>query len=56
MRLNLWRWQIDAVRKGDLIMPVNAFTRSFKGNIELNVGRDGKIIVLEGKGDSRAQK
>jgi len=56
VRLNLWRWQIDAVEEGDLIMLVNAFAGSFGGNIELNVGRDGRIIVLERKGDSRARE
>ena len=56
IRLNLWRWQIDVVREGDLIMLVNAFARSFGGKTELNVGRDGRIIVLERRGDSRAQE
>lgn len=56
VRLNLWRWQIDTVREGDLIKLTNAFARSFKGETELNVGGDGKIIVLERKEDSRARK
>jgi len=55
MRPNLWRRQIDTVR-GDLIMLVNAFASSFGGVVELNVGGDGRIIVLEGKGGSSARK
>jgi replication factor A1 len=49
IRLNLWRWQAGMVKKGDRIMLVNAFVRTFKGNMELNIGRDGKIIVLDRK-------
>jgi len=46
IRLNLWRGQTDMVEVGDKIRLVNAFVRTFKGNIELNIGRDGRIIVL----------
>jgi len=44
--LNLWRHQIDLVKEGDVIRVENAFTRVYKGKIELNVGSRGKIIVL----------
>lgn len=56
IRLNLWRRQIDTVREGDLVMLVNAFASSFGGVVELNVGGDGRIIVLEGKGGSSVQE
>jgi len=51
VRLNLWRWQIDIVREGDLVMLVNAFARAYGGKTELSVGRDGRIVILERKGD-----
>jgi len=46
IRLNLWRQQIDLVKKGDAVRIVNAFTRTFGGQIELNIGKDGSIMVL----------
>jgi len=47
IRLNLWRSQIDMVKRGDRITVVKAFVRTFRGNMELNIGGDGKIIVLD---------
>lgn len=44
--LNLWRGQIDAVREGDTVRVENAFVRTFRGQMELNVGRDGRISVM----------
>ena len=44
--LNLWRDQIRIAREGDRIMIENAFVRTFKDQLELNVGKDGKITVL----------
>jgi replication factor A1 len=46
IRLNLWRSQIEMVKRGDKITIVNAFVRTFRGNMELNIGGDGRIIVL----------
>jgi len=46
IRLNLWRWQVDAVQTGDLVRIVNAFVRVFGESMELNVGGDGKIMVM----------
>jgi len=46
VRLNLWRWQVDIVKEGNTIKITNAFVKTFGGQIELNVGGDGKIIVL----------
>jgi len=50
--LNLWRWQVEIVKPGDIIRIEGAFATSFKGRIELNVGSGGKIIVLK-KGSTR---
>lgn len=50
IRLNLWRGQIDAVKNGDKIMLENAFVRTFREDMELNIGRDGRIIVLSQMG------
>lgn len=41
----LWRDQIQAVQVGDTVRIENAFVRSFQGNMELNLGKDGKITV-----------
>ncbi len=45
IRLNLWREQADMVNVGDVVEIVNAFAKRFRDQIELNVGRSGKIIV-----------
>lgn len=44
--LNLWRGQIDLVKEGDIVRIENAFIRTYKNQLELNVGSRGKIIVL----------
>jgi replication factor A1 len=44
--LNLWRQQIELVKVGDVVRIENAFVRSFKGQLELNVGSRGKIVVV----------
>jgi len=46
VRLNLWRGQIDLVRVGDVITVEHGFVRSFKDQIELNVGSRGKILLI----------
>lgn len=47
IRLNLWRQQIDRVRVGDTVRLVNAFVRVYRGEMELNIGSDGRTEVLE---------
>lgn len=47
VRLNLWRDQIHAARPGDRVRLINAFTREFGGHVELNIGRDGRLVVIE---------
>jgi replication factor A1 len=44
--LNLWRNQIDIVRTGDTVIVENAFVKVFGNQLELNVGRDGRITVI----------
>jgi len=46
IRLNLWRDQIDRVKVGDIVRLENAFVRVFNYQNELNIGKDGKIVVL----------
>jgi len=46
IRVNLWRWQIDIVQVGDRIRLVNAFVKVFGERMELNIGANGKIVVL----------
>lgn len=47
VRLNLWRDQINAARPGERVRLVNAFAREFGGRVELNIGRDGRLVVIE---------
>jgi ssDNA-binding replication factor A large subunit len=48
--LNLWRTQIDLVKEGDRVRIENAFANAFRGDLELNIGSDGKIVLLSKKG------
>lgn len=45
--INLWRNQIDTVKTGDIIKVEKAFVRKFGTQLELNVGNDGRILVIE---------
>jgi len=47
IRLNLWRSQIDSVGTGDIVKLTNAFVRVYADQMELNIGSDGRIDVLE---------
>lgn len=47
VRLNLWRDQIDVAKVGDRIVLENAFARDFGGTVEVNIGADGKIAVMQ---------
>jgi replication factor A1 len=47
IRLNLWRQQIDKVRVGDTVKLTNAFVKMYRNEMELNIGSDGRIEVLE---------
>ncbi len=45
--LNLWRDQVDQVEVGDEVRIENGYTRTFKGALELNVPKAGRIIVTK---------
>jgi replication factor A1 len=45
IKLTLWNEQIDQVQVGDKIRIENGYVTSFKGEIQLNVGKYGKLTV-----------
>jgi Single-stranded DNA-binding replication protein A (RPA), large (70 kD) subunit and related ssDNA-binding proteins len=45
--LNLWRGQVKLLKPGDIIRIENAFAKEFRGRVELNVGKSGRIAVLK---------
>ena len=45
IKLTLWNEQIDQVNVNDKIKVENGYVTSFKGEIQLNVGRYGKLTV-----------
>ena len=46
IKLTLWNEQIDQVNVNDKIKIENGYVTSFRGEIQLNVGRYGKLTVL----------
>ncbi|MEM2180140.1 MAG: OB-fold nucleic acid binding domain-containing protein [Nitrososphaeria archaeon] len=47
IKLTLWDEQIDKVDVVDVVRIENGYVNSYKGEIRLNVGRYGKLIVVE---------
>ena len=45
IKLTLWNEQIDQVNVGDKIKIENGYVTSFKGEIQLNVGKYGVLTV-----------
>lgn len=45
IKLTLWNEQIDQVEVGNKIKIENGYVTSFKGEIQLNVGKFGTMIV-----------
>ena len=45
VKLTLWNEQIEMVNVGDKIKIDNGYVTSFKGEIQLNVGKFGKLSV-----------
>ncbi len=45
IKLTLWNEQIDQVHVGDRIRIENGYVTSFKGEIQLNVGKFGKLTI-----------
>lgn len=46
IKLTLWNEQIDQVNVDDTVKIENGYIRSFRGEIQLNAGRYGKLSVL----------
>ncbi len=46
IKLTLWNEQIDTVNVGDRIKIENGYVTSFKSEVQLNVGKYGKLTVL----------
>lgn len=47
IKLSLWDDQIDQVRQGSKVRVTNGYTNSFRGELRLNVGKYGKLEILE---------
>ena len=45
IKLTLWNEQIDQVNVGDKIKIDNGYITSFKGELQLNVGKFGKLTI-----------
>jgi replication factor A1 len=45
IKLTLWNEQIDQVNVGDNIKIENGYITSFKSELQLNVGKFGKLTV-----------
>jgi replication factor A1 len=45
VKLTLWNEQIDLINVGDNIKIENGYVTSFKSEIQLNVGKFGKLTV-----------
>jgi ssDNA-binding replication factor A large subunit len=46
IKLTLWNEQIDQVNVGDKIKIENGYITSFKSEIQLNIGKYGKLTIL----------
>jgi replication factor A1 len=46
IKLTLWNEQIDQVNVNDNVKIENGYVTSFKGEIQLNVGKFGKLTIL----------
>jgi replication factor A1 len=47
IKLSLWGEQINSVDVGDKVKIENGYTKSFRGEIQLNIGRYGKLTKSE---------
>lgn len=47
IKLTLWNEQIEAVNVGDNVKIDNGYITSFKGEIQLNVGKFGSLQVVK---------
>jgi replication factor A1 len=46
IKLTLWNEQINQVNIDDTVKIENGYIRSFRGEIQLNIGRYGKLTIL----------
>ena len=46
IKLTLWNEQIEQVKENDKIKIENGYVTSFRGEIQLNIGRYGKLSIL----------
>jgi replication factor A1 len=46
IKLSLWDAQIDQVSKGAHVKVSNGYTNNFRGEVQLNIGRYGKLEIL----------
>jgi len=46
IKLTLWNEQIDQVNINDTVKIENGYIRSFRGEIQLNAGKYGKLSVV----------
>jgi len=46
IKLVLWNEQIGQVKVNDMVKIENGYIKSFRGEIQLNVGRYGKLSVI----------
>jgi len=47
IKLTLWNDQIDQVKINDTIKIENGYVTSFRGEIQLNIGRYGKLSIVQ---------
>ena len=47
VNLTLWEDQIDKVSEGDTIRIENGYVNTFRGEIQLNIGRYGTLTIME---------
>ena len=48
IKLSLWGEQINQVDVGDKVRIENGYTKAFRGENQLNIGRYGKLSKVEG--------
>ncbi len=46
IKLTLWNEDIERVHENDSVKIENGYITSFRGEIQLNIGRNGKLTVL----------
>ena len=46
IKLTLWNEAIEQVDVGTRLKIENGYTNSFRGVVKLNIGKDGKLIIL----------